>query len=118
MKVRSTAAALLLCASTIPALAEAGSGLPFHIGESLNLTPAQRAAIVKAVEADKIQTTSTPQFAPVVGAEAPASIPLHLLPEAAIAVVPSGDRYQYTLLANDVVIVEPTTMRIVEVIKR
>jgi hypothetical protein len=116
MKVRATAVALLL--SAMPALAQGESGLPLHIGERLNLTPAQRAAIVKAVDADKMQTTPTPPFSPVVGAEAPPSIPLHLLPEAAIAVVPAGDRYQYTLLDNNVVIVEPTTMRIVEVIKR
>jgi hypothetical protein len=84
--------------------------------EGLGLTVDQRAAIVRAVAEEKEKITEPPVFQAKIGAEAPASIALYVLPDVAMAVIPDGAHYQYTIVQNKVILVDPTTMRVVDVI--
>jgi hypothetical protein len=82
----------------------------------LQLTPDQRAAILNAVRQDKAKATA-PASGPVeVGAQLPPAIQLRILPDSALAQAPEAKAVQYTMIANQVVLVDPTTMRVVDII--
>jgi hypothetical protein len=79
------------------------------------LTQAQRSAIYAEVSKDT--SKSSPQeFSAVVGADVPPMIELYTLPDDALAQVPAAKLYKYTVVENKVVVVDPTKMRIVDVI--
>lgn len=86
----------------------------------LALTPAERAAIRDAVRQDKLKPDAKmPPDVPVsVGAQLPASIALKILPDAALAQAPAAKTVQYTLINNQVVLVDPTNMRVVDIIRQ
>jgi hypothetical protein len=79
------------------------------------LTPAQRSAIYAEVSKDKSKT-SPKDFSPVIGADVPPMIELYALPDDALATAPEAKLYEYTMVENKVVIVDPTRMRVVDVI--
>jgi hypothetical protein len=83
--------------------------------QKLRLTPAQRQTIYAAVSKDKSKQTPKP-FAPVVGGEVPPMIELYSLPENAVAATPAAKYYQYTLVTDRVVLVDPTRMQVIAVI--
>jgi hypothetical protein len=84
--------------------------------QGLKLSAAQRQAIFKAVNQEKEKITPPPPFQPRIGAEAPASMALYILPDDALAQIPDGQQYKYTVVQSQVVLVDPTTMRVVDVI--
>ena len=47
----------------------------------------------------------------------PPSIELYLLPDNALAEVPEAKAVKYTVVQNQVVLVDPTTMRIIDVLR-
>ena len=55
-------------------------------------------------------------FSPVIGADVPPMIELYTLPDEAVAGVPAAKLYKYTMVENKVVLVDPTKMRVVDVI--
>ena len=55
-------------------------------------------------------------FSPVIGADVPPMIELYMLPDDAVAGVPAAKLYKYTMVENKVVLVDPTKMRVVDVI--
>jgi len=81
----------------------------------LVLSPAQRSAIYAAVGRDRSKI-ATPQFAPTIGAEVPPMIELYQLPERILAENRAANYYEYTLVQNKVVLVDPTRMRVTDVI--
>ena len=82
------------------------------------LTAAQKAAIFSSVTLDKSQSKASEDFKLSVGEQVPSTVELHPLPAGALAEVPTARPYRYTLVANDqVVLVDPATMRVVDVIK-
>ena len=48
----------------------------------------------------------------------PASIALRILPDSALAQAPSAKTLQYTVIENQVVLVDPTNMRVVDIINQ
>jgi Protein of unknown function (DUF1236) len=84
------------------------------------LTPAERSAILNAVRQDQAQPSATmPASAPVsVGVQLPASIALRILPDAALAQAPAAKTVQYTVIGTQVVLVDPTNMRVVDIINQ
>jgi hypothetical protein len=82
----------------------------------LQLTPAQKTAILNAVRRDNGKATSPVRFVAAVGAPVPPSIELYILPDPALADVPEAKMVKYTRVQNQVVLVDPTTMRVVDVI--
>ncbi len=86
----------------------------------LALTLAERTAILNAVRQDSAKPDAKmPPNSPVsVGVQLPASIPLKILPDAALAQAPAAKTVQYTLIGNQVVLVDPTNMRVVDIINQ
>jgi Protein of unknown function (DUF1236) len=100
-----------------PATNNAGSdtGISGAIQEKPLLTPAQRSAIYAEVTKDP--SKSSPQhFSAVIGADVPPMIELYALPEDALAGNQAATLYKYTMVENKVVVVDPTKMRVVDVI--
>jgi hypothetical protein len=84
----------------------------------LALTPAERTSILNAVREDKSKLDAKmPLNSPVsVGVQLPASIALKILPDTALAQAPAAKTVQYTVIENQVVLVDPTNMRVVDII--
>jgi len=100
-----------------PATNSAGrdTGVSGAVQQQPLLSPAQRSAIYAEVIKDP--SKSSPQrFSAVVGADVPPMIELYALPDDATAVVPAAKLYKYTMVDDKVVVVDPTKMRIVDVI--
>ncbi|HEX4409173.1 MAG TPA: DUF1236 domain-containing protein [Xanthobacteraceae bacterium] len=99
--------------------APGGPGSDAGIGGAIEqkplLSPDQRKAIYAEVSKDKSKT-SPKDFSPVVGADVPPMIELYMLPDDAVAQVPSAKLYKYTMVEDRVVVVDPTKMRVIDVI--
>jgi Protein of unknown function (DUF1236) len=118
-------AALALCGAfvgTIDAAAQStapgpgnDTGISGAIEQKLILTSAQRTAIYEQVSKDKSKVAPK-DFAPVIGADVPPMIELYMLPDEAVAGVPAAKLYKYTMVEGKVVLVDPTKMRVVDVI--
>lgn len=84
----------------------------------LQLTTAQKAAIVNAVRSASPKSVSLTNFVAAVGAPVPPTIQLDVLPDAALAVVPEAKIIKYATIQNQVVLVDPTTMRVVDILRK
>jgi hypothetical protein len=124
---RSAAARLLLLAPFalfgVPGLAGAQTPPSVSLGAAdptapLRLTPAEKGAILDAVREDKTKpnTSAAPKSPVSIGAQLPPSMALRILPDAALAQAPAAKTVQYTVIANQVVLVDPTNMRVVDII--
>lgn len=82
------------------------------------LTEAQKVAIVQAVQQNRRDMKVPPGVRPQVGAELPPSMELHMLPDRALADIPGAKLYRYTVVEERVVLVDPTNMRVVEVLAK
>jgi uncharacterized protein DUF1236 len=98
-----------------PGAAANDTGLGGAIQQKLILSPAQRTAIYDQVSKDKSKAAPK-SFSPVVGGDVPAMIELYTLPDEAVTGVPAAKLYKYTMVENKVVLVDPTKMRVVDVI--
>ena len=83
------------------------------VPQKLDLTAAQRSAIYAAVTKDKSKVAPQ-QFSTAVGAEVPPMIELYALPEEATAVNPAAKFFEYTMVENQVVLIDPTKMRVID----
>ena len=82
----------------------------------IRLTPEQKRAIVTAVRDIKIPPPSN-AFTVAVGVQVPPSIELYALPIAALSQAPEVKLLRYTMVQNQVVLVDPTNLRVIEVIR-
>ena len=98
-------------------------GPPGSVSQQTVLSPQQRRAIYEAVIRQKVNFAG-PALATVVGAPVPPSLLLHDLPDP-----PTGNSDQaaddtnvrvlkYAMVADDVVVIDPVAMRVVDVIHR
>jgi hypothetical protein len=83
--------------------------------QKLILSPAQRQAIYEEVSKDKSKVAPK-DFSPVIGGDVPPMIKLYALPDDAVASIPAAKIYKYTMVENKVVVVDPTKMRVIDVI--
>jgi len=90
-------------------------GVSGALEQKLILSPAQRQALYEEVSKDKSKTAAK-SFSPVIGADVPPMIELYALPDDAVAGIPAAKLYKYTMVDNKVVVVDPTKMRIIDVI--
>ncbi len=81
----------------------------------LELTPAQRSAIYQEVHKDKSKVAPS-RFATHVGADVPPMIELYALPDDILANNPETKLYKFTRVDDQVVLVDPTKMRVIAVI--
>jgi hypothetical protein len=82
----------------------------------LQLSAAQKAAILNAIRQDNRKITPG-TFPAAVGGQVPPSIELYPLPNGALAQAPELNVLKYTMTQNDIVLVDPTKMQVVEVIR-
>jgi hypothetical protein len=109
-----TTMALALASGIGGAAAQVGSVQSTSPG--IRLDAAQRAAIVTAVRDAKIPPPNH-SFNTTVGARVPPSIELYALPVAALSQAPDVSKLRYTMVQNQVVLVDPTDMRVVDLIR-
>ena len=88
---------------------------PNGVAQKLELTPAQRSAIYQQVSKNKSKVAPS-RFPAAVGAEVPPMIELYMLPDDILAANPVAKLYKYTMVQDQVVIVDPTNMRTIAVI--
>jgi hypothetical protein len=88
---------------------------PNGIAQKLELTPAQRTAIYDAVRKDKSKVAPS-RFSTALGAEVPPMIELYALPDDILADNPAAKFYKYTMVQDQVVLVDPTNMHVRAVI--
>jgi hypothetical protein len=94
---------------------ETSSGLSANEPQKPVLTPAQRRDTYATATKDKSKTAAV-RFPPVVGAEVPPMLELHTLPDKVLAENHDAGFYSYTVENDKVVLVDPTRMRVVDVI--
>jgi hypothetical protein len=120
--MRSCAIALALIAGLGTASAQPGSSAPdptvgsTHPAASLELTPAQRNAILEAVRQENKSIKVPAGLTPTVGAQVPPSMELYVLPDRALMEAPAAKGFKYTVVHKRVVLIDPTNMRVVDVI--
>lgn len=82
----------------------------------LQLTPEQKTAILNAVRPAEGKVKAPGNVPATVGAQVPPTTELYFLPEDALATAPEAKGMRYTVAQKRVVLVDPTTMRVVDVI--
>lgn len=85
------------------------------VSPSLALTQAQKTAIYNAVQRQRIKPSAGALVEPTIGTPVPPTVPLSALPDGA-AEAPGQDALKYAMVADEVVVIDPLTMRVVEVI--
>ena len=117
MKRNLTAGTLGLFLAVGLATATAQTGGLTEQSTALRLTEQQRTQIYAAVSKNKLRTPPPPDLPVAVGAQIPPVTELYALPETVTADVPSAKFYRYTIAQNQVVIVDPTNLKVVDVIR-
>lgn len=114
MKLKQTAGALvlMLAMGVAPATAQTIT----ESSPALQLSAQQRAEIYQAVGKTKLRTPPPPDTPVTVGAQIPPVTELYALPESVTTEVPSAKFYRYTIAQSQVIIVDPTNLKVVEVI--
>jgi uncharacterized protein DUF1236 len=102
--------------STPPEIQDGTVGRGDPVGAPLRLSETQKSAIAEAVRRANKAVEPPPSFVAQVGAPVPPAIELHLLPDEVLASVPAAKNVKYTVVKNQLVLVDPTTMRVVDVI--
>jgi hypothetical protein len=111
--------ALTLFLGTANALAQsagADEAITSHgaVTQTVGLTPAQKSAIYNAIVRQRVRASST-QIEATVGASVSRSVPLAELPNQTGLV--GATFLRYAMVADDVVVVDPIRMRVVDVIR-
>jgi hypothetical protein len=85
--------------------------------ERIDLTPAQRTTIYRTVTRERVQPA--PQGVEVrVGARLPRTMELREIPTTVVEEVPAVRRYRYMVVNNEVVLVDPATSEVIEIIRQ
>jgi len=81
----------------------------------IDLSPDQRTTVYRSITRERIAVAPPADFRARVGVEVPTSVELYPVPEAID--VPAIRRYRYTVIDDQVVLVDPSTHRVVEIIR-
>jgi hypothetical protein len=84
----------------------------------LQLTPAQKTAILDAIHQKGANITSPKEFRAAAGEAVPPQIELYPLPDGVMQAMPETKLLRYTMVQNQVVLVDPTTMRVIDTIPK
>ena len=90
---------------------------PLAPSAKIELSDAQKVAILMAIKQDGASITPPPSFSASIGAPVPPSIDLQSLPREALTHAPEANALKYTVVDNEIVLVDPTTMRVVDKIR-
>ena len=103
-------------APPLPAMPSTGGVSSVTQGQDGFLTPEQKTAIANSVRQSDRKVVVPPGVTAQIGAELPAALELYMLPDVTLAQIPSAKLYKYTVVDNRVVLVDPTTMRVVDIL--
>jgi hypothetical protein len=117
--------ASLLCASFLAASgAQAQSVTPDEaigpggiVGQSLQFSPVERSEIRNTTAAQRLHGT-TRGLTAVIGAPVPPTLSLSDLPDQTVSDTEGGAVLKYAMMEDEIVVVDPITMRVVDVIRR
>lgn len=84
----------------------------------LNLSDAQKQTIFISVTNQNLKNEAPPNFQPVIGVVVPTNIELEEMPGTIVQLVPDAKSYRLARVTNRVVIVDPDSRRVVEVIEQ
>ena len=82
------------------------------------LSAAQRSAVYSAVAQEKSKVRPPLAFNLAIGVKVPPSIALYPLPDRTLSEIPAIRSYQYTIVQDQVVLVDPTTLQVVDIIRQ
>ena len=102
--------------STPPTVQDGTIGRTDPLSAQLRLSETQKSAIAAAVRRENKAAEPSVSFVASVGAPVPPVIELYMLPDAILAEVPAAKTVKYTVVKNQVVLVDPTNMRVVDII--
>jgi hypothetical protein len=114
-----TSSGLAAAQSAVPGTVERPSESPTSLttpSSKIQLTSSQKTAILDAVRQDGKKVTAAADFVATVGASVPPQLELYVLPDRALATVPAAKTVKYTQVHDQIVLVDPTTMRVVDII--
>jgi hypothetical protein len=115
--LRTSAAAIVLVASAPIASAQTTTIIERPAHGYVELSPAQRTVIRRQVVRERRVVAPPPQVELRVGAPIPQAVELYALPDDVYVEVPSVKRYRYFQVHDQVVLVDPDTSEIVEIIR-
>jgi hypothetical protein len=113
--LRLSAAAIALCATAPVVSAQTTTIIERRAPGYVELTPSQRTVIYREVHRRPVAVA--PQVELRVGAPIPQAVELYPVPEELYVEVPQLRRYRYFNVHNQVVLVDPETSEIVEIIR-
>ncbi len=114
---RNGIVALALLASAGVAAA-AGMSRSAATNDHLNLTGAQQKEIWQGVSQQASKETAPATFKATLGEATPSSIKLQPLPTKVSSEVPAVKSYDFAMLQNQVLIVDPSSRKIVDIVSR
>jgi len=82
----------------------------------LDLTDAQKQTILISVINQNFKNEAPPNFQPVVGTIVPETVELEEMPKTIVVLAPTTEPFRLARVVNQVVIVDPQTRRVVDVI--
>ncbi|MDV2988265.1 UNVERIFIED_CONTAM: DUF1236 domain-containing protein, partial [Methylobacteriaceae bacterium AG10] len=85
-------------------------------GASRSLSSTQRTEFRQSITRSNVRAVTNVNFAVRVGTAIPRSVSLHPLPPAILSLVPAYRGLQFILVGDDIVIIDPDTYEIVDVI--
>jgi outer membrane biosynthesis protein TonB len=85
-------------------------------GTSASLTTEQRTRISTSIRSTNVKPLTNVTFSISVGTKVPRNVSRHRLPVTVIEVYPSWRGYEYILVGNDIIVINPRTLEIVAVI--
>ena len=115
--LRVSAAAIALFATVPLASAQTATIIERPGPGYIELSPAQRTIIQRRVMRERRVLAPGPQLELRVGAPIPQAVELYPLPDDVYVEVPSVKRYRYFQVHDQVVLVDPETSEIVEIIR-
>jgi hypothetical protein len=104
-----------------PAAPPAGTTTPPAVTNAqtpVHLSREQKAAILTAIQQKGANVNPSLTFRATPGEMVPPSIELYPLPDTAMTEVPDAKNLKYTMLDNNIVLVDPLTMRVVDTIAK
>ena len=113
--------ALLILASPPPAASQNGVTHPGAetnpaAVKDLKLSPAQKQTIYTSISNQKQKETAPPTFHAAIGVVVPSSIELQPLPKTIVELIPDLRDFEYAMVANQVLLVDPKNKQVIEII--
>ena len=108
--------------AVIALLTSAGVAMAANTGatskDPLSLSSAQQKEIWQSINKQNMKDTTPAGFRPAVGGVVPSSIKLHAMPGDATRQVPAVKSYDFVMLQNDVLLIDPASKKIVDIIRQ